>query len=358
MKIGVISSYAWVKIANNYGALLQYYALQEYLRHRGHYVFWLKYILKEPIFKVLLKELYHSRSLVKLIRYCLCHRYFMSFIKKYLDTSAKTYTTIANLNEKDNDYDAFITGSDQVWGGTLAANYLTFVHGKPKIAYAASFGKDTLSKQHSSTIAPWLKSFNKISVREKSGIDICSELGVYAEHLLDPTLLLYMDDYPSNPKKSDNDYVFSYFLNAKSADDLYLKKIECFIKEHNLRYYVTAIQGTERFIPSDYLVYPKPSDWLSYYKYSKFVITNTFHGTVFALIYHRPFISILQKGKLKGQNNRIYSLLEMFDLTERLWDGCSDINSIILKDIDWDSFEIKRSQYIKMTDNFFEECEL
>lgn len=356
MKIGIISSYAWVKIANNYGALLQYYALQKYLKQRGHDVYWIRFILKDSFLKVLLRELYHNKSIKKLIYFINCHIEFMKFIKTYLSTSTKVYREIKILDE--NDYDYFIAGSDQVWGGTIKENYLTFVVDKPKIAYAASFGKNQLSEEHANIIAPWLKTFDKISVRESSGVDICKNMGIKAIHVLDPTLLLSIKDYPASYNILKEKYIYSYFLNAKTIDDLYFSKIENFIDKKAIHYYVTAIQGTEKFIPSKYLVYPKPTDWLSYYRYSEYVITNTFHGTVFALIYHKPFISILQKGTLQCQNSRIYSLLNMFDLTDRIWDGTHDIEEIIDRPIDWDFIETKRNIYIKRTDKFFQDCGL
>lgn len=252
--------------------------------------------------------------------------------------------------------DYYITGSDQVWGGTLKPNYLTFVKDDmKKIAYAASFGKDNIPDEQLKTVGPWVKSFRAISVREMTGVDICKHIGVDAIHLLDPTLLLQSEEYPTIERREIKlgKYYFSYFLNAKSAEAIRLTKILEFTRQQHAQYKVAAIQGTEAFIPMRNLVTPSPEFWLTYYRESEGVITNTFHGTVFAIIYHRPFAVILQRGESGKQNGRILSLLDMFHLTDRIWDDTSDLSTIMNQPINWDLIESERLKWVEKTDSFF-----
>ena len=174
MKIAVISSYAYIVSNVNYGALLQYYALQEYLKERGHDPYWIRYVIRLSLKQSL-------KKIVKSVIYCRAEhkkkmqlQSFLDFAARYLALSDKTYVGEAAINSDPPAADYYITGSDQVWAGSLPANFLTFVGDDTrKIAYAVSFGKDELPAEHADTIRPWVGKFDKISVREKSGVDIC-----------------------------------------------------------------------------------------------------------------------------------------------------------------------------------------
>lgn len=356
MKIAVISSYAWIKDHNNYGALLQYYALQTYLHRRGHEVYWIRYVLKGNIKSTIKNRLRQIKNPSHWLREFLCHRSFMSFVDRYLTLSAEEYSSEDVLEFQCPLADFYITGSDQVWGGTLKANYLTFVKDNTrKIAYAASFGKDSISEEQLTTIEPWIKDFRSISVRESTGVDICRSIGVDAIHLLDPTLLLQSHEYPTIDRRRVRlgKYYFSYFLNAKSAEAIRLSEIIDFTALQQAQYKVAAIQGTESFIPPTNLVTPSPKLWMTYYRESEGVITNTFHGTVFAIIYHRPFAVILQRGESGKQNGRILSLLDMFHLMDRIWDDTTDLCTLMNKPINWNLVENERLKWVEKTDLFF-----
>lgn len=356
MKICIISSYAWIKKANNYGALLQYYALQQFLKQRGHSAFWLRYVIEDNL-KVKIKKIIFYFRKYKEVR---VHKSFMDFVDKYCCVSNGVYhDNIETLNLIDLQSDFFITGSDQVWGGALEANYLMFVpNNKPKIAYAASFGKDNISVEQANKIRPWIQSFDKVSVREASGVNICKKIGVNALHLIDPTLLLSSEEYPVKSNRKDGKYAFGYILNISGLSDIYWEKIKDIVVDNGWKMKVCAIQGAETYFPINNLVFPTPEEWLAYYRDAEFVFTNTFHGTVFALIYHKNFVSILQKGKGKTQNCRLLSLLEMFDLSDRIWDGETDIFQIKNKPINWVAFEEKRKVMVDKSRDFFKDCNL
>lgn len=353
-RIAIISSFAWIKIANNYGALLQYYALQQYLYHKGYYAFWTKYVLSTSnyvAFKNAIRRIFQNPIIA--YKSFACHKSFMRYCKDYLNLSDDTYTK-ESINDSYPKADYYITGSDQVWGGTLPANYLTFVtDNNKKIAYAASFGKSEISSEHAQKIKQWIKAFKHISVREESGVEICESLGCKAEHLLDPTLLLDAGAYPHRDRIISNKFVFSYFLNVSALDNIRWNEIQEYVRNANLGLKVCSVQGSQYLFDSQYLVFPNPVEWLTYYRDAELIVTNTFHGTVFAIIHHKPFVCILQTGQSAKQNTRMTSLLSMFDLDNRILEDNNKIENVASMPIDWKHVEERLSLWRNKTDKFF-----
>jgi len=353
MKIAVISSYAWINIANNYGALLQYFALQKYLENRGHNVYWIRTVIPKGI-REKIRSLIPRRNIRLWYMNRKCHKSFMAFTREYLGLSESVYSGFDEINQNPPEADYYITGSDQVWGGTLKENYLLFVRdNSKKIAYAASFGKSQISNEQKAIVEPWIKEFRAVSVREDSGVDICKSMGIESQQLLDPTLLIPASEYPAESSKDNVYYYFCYFLNISSSTDVRLKSIESFIDKNNSRLKIAAVQGAEHFIPSKYYVSPSPTDWLMYYKNAKGIITNTFHGTVFAIIFHRPFAVILQNGSSSKQNGRLFSLLKMFHLEDRIWGAEKNLDELLKSPIDWEYVEVIKREWISKTDKYF-----
>lgn len=353
-RIAIISSFAWIKVANNYGALLQYYALQQYLYNKGHYAFWIRYVLPTntiSTLKNIIKMVLKSPS-VALNTY-LCHRSFLKYCKEYLNLSEDKYTE-HSLDETYPHADYYITGSDQVWGGTIPANYLCFVKDNhKKIAYAASFGRADIDKEQLEFVAPWIKSFSHISVRESSGMDICESIGCKAEHLLDPTLLIDSNKYPHTNRIVKGNYIFAYFLNIRKLDDIQWQSIVDYSDLKRMEIKVCAVQGSQYQFSKKYLVYPSPVEWLTYYRDAELIITNTFHGTVFAIIHHKPFVCILQSGGSAKQNTRMISLLNMFDLSNRVLESDICIEDVAKEAINWRHVDDILSKWRNKTDDFF-----
>lgn len=353
-RIAIISSFAWIKVANNYGALLQYFALQQYLYNKGHYAFWIRYVLPTNLFRMLINAI---RTVLKnptiAFNTYLCHRSFLAYCKDYLNLSEDKFTE-HSLYESYPLADYYITGSDQVWGGTIPANYLCFVKDNHKrIAYAASFGRADISTEQLKIVAPWIKSFSHISVRESSGVDICKAIGCKAEHLLDPTLLIDSNKYPHTNRIVRNNYIFAYFLNVKSLNDIQWQSIIDYAKQKSIELKVCAVQGSQYKFNKKYLVFPSPVEWLTYYRDAELIITNTFHGTVFAIIHHKPFVCILQTGGSAKQNTRMTSLLNMFDLSNRVLDNDKCIEDVAKETINWSQVDDILSKWRNRTDDFF-----
>ena len=357
MEIAVISSYAFINDNNNYGALLQYYALQKCLKKRKNSVIWIRNVVPKNKFKFLLKKLYDLKSLKLFVCWLRSHNGFMNFVEKHLEVS-KVYNSFEQLCMCPPIADLYIAGSDQVWGSDkMKENYLLFApNGKPRISYAASFGKNQLPMKMEETIKPWLAKFSSISVREQSGVEICAKMGFVAKHLLDPTLLIAANEYPSREvPRFSNLYIYGYFLNVNKLGDIYWSQVENFAKDSGKELHIVAVQGAEKLFPHSLLCSPTPEEWLTDYRFADYIITNSFHGTVFALIHHRPFVTILQNGASKEQNERMLSLLKTFEMENRIWDGSTELAHILNENINWQYFETIKNNKVNDSYEFFKE---
>lgn len=337
----VISSYGYIDKHINYGALLQYYALEKTLSKLGVRTKWIRYSPKEIIWnkqsiKGIIKNIifYRNQNKLKNVR-----KKFKIFLEKYCNLTDKIYTKYDELNYC-NDADLYITGSDQVWGGCAKENYLCFVpDDKIKISYAASFGRAEISQEQKDIIKPWLKRLDYISVREKSGVKICDDIGIRAEWVLDPTLLIDRNEYPVNLDKTDISRVYCYFLNITSKEDIYWNDIIQFIETDNLLIKVACVENTVRLFPQNYITIDSVEGWLSNYSNSKYILTNTFHGMIFAIIFHKQFLVLKQSGLGEKQNDRMVSILNLLELEERFYDEKFPIKDQINKKIDWDKID-------------------
>ena len=212
--------------------------------------------------------------------------------------------------------DCVITGSDQVWRpkyNIWRYTYLSFVGSNiTKIAYAASFGVDywEYTPEQTKQCKALVKSFKAVSTREKSGVLLCKEhLDADASHVLDPTLLLARFDYESicsSIPLHDKPFLFAYILDLT---DTKKKFVERMAPDRGV---------TPMIVSAESSISTTIEEWLSYFRDSEFVITDSFHGTVFSIIFNREFISIPhpQRGL-----DRFVSLLETFNWQNRLHDG-------------------------------------
>ena len=347
-KACVISSYAYIDKNINYGALLQYYALEKALNQIGVQSYWLRFCLPDTK-KLVYRAKHMIKNIINLphsIAYCKCLNSFKDFISKYCHESNHIYYSEQELKNKCPKADIYITGSDQVWGGTLSPNYLTYVPDDfPKISYAASFGKNQISEEHKNTIRPWLERFDAISVREDSGVDICKSMGIDAVQVLDPTLLIDAKEYPTIDNVDCPD-IYGYFLNFDGLDQIYWQEILNYANDNQFRLKVACVNQTFYKYPKKYRDLPSPEEWLTKYSKAKYIFTNTFHGTVFAIIFHRPFLVIKQKGEGAKQNGRVASLLKSLGLEDRYFDDKRSIEEQVNQNIDWGCID-ERLRYLR-----------
>lgn len=338
-KVCVISAYAYIVNHINYGSLLQYFALEKALEDIGYSAYWLRFVLpkikKKRGIKEIIKEivLWRRNKSVKIILTS-----FQKFIADNLHVSEGVYSE-DRLTDDCPKADVYITGSDQVWGGVLAPNYLTFVPDeKKKISYAASFGKSSISADHLREISPWLRRLNYISVREPSGLRICGKAGVSATLVADPTLLILGSRYPIDTNKANKygEYYFSYFLNVtRQNSEKYISFLNEAEKKLGRVICVAGVSEIERNLSSKKYDYFTPQEWLGMYKEAQGILTNTFHGTVFAIIFRKKFVVYLQGGNTSKQNERILALLKTYGLEDRIFKDEKSFEGQMCKEINW-----------------------
>ena len=204
-----------------------------------------------------------------------------------------------------------------------------------RISYAASFGGTKYENPYTARmVSKWLKSFSLITVREEEGIDICQRLGANAYLVPDPTMLLAKEDYLelASPIKQENKpYIFLYLLGKEISIDV--KDIFEFAKEQQIEVKYVASQGRT----DDYeKLYPIVEEWLALVRDAKYVITNSFHGTVFALNFGKPFLTFPIIGKSEKMNSRIETLLGKYNMKNRIYSG--NLNGIF-KPLSFDDFD-------------------
>ncbi|MDR0421998.1 MAG: polysaccharide pyruvyl transferase family protein [Proteiniphilum sp.] len=352
-------------LRNNYGGILQAYALQTVLKKMGHeavtdskpygstIIRRIVGTVKRTVFRYILRKEINTHSVFYPL---LLSAGVMSTISRHTVRFAKENMTTVDFfkgRSKPNRaeaeiYDAIITGSDQVWRkrySNVPVYLLDFTKGMniKRIAYAASFGTDDLSEytprliKHTAELA---QQFDAISVREDTGVFLCKKhWGVEAVHLLDPTLLPAKDDYIRLVRQDSKNItpsrgnLFVYILDSsaekqritdKVSTALHLSAFEILPEDiHTLR----NRKGLEKY------TFPPVTQWLQSFMDAEFVITDSFHGTVFSIIFNKPFITT---GNQSRGMARISSLLKMFNLEDRLIsasDGITD--EILFNKTDW-----------------------
>lgn len=250
--------------------------------------------------------------------------------KKYREFQ-KRFFNLSDVREEnelsDSSYDAVVAGSDQIWNVTIAdysdVYFLNWVKEAKKIAYSPSFGAKNPSKyaKDIEKIKRYLSDFDALSVREKNGQKWLAELGFNVPVLLDPTLLLAREDY----KKLEDDsctprkkYIFFYSPSFDRDMCYFVKKVA---KKYGLKVVTWSTRSYFRkFVWQFGFKLPKyenPSVYLSLIKNAELVFTTSYHGTIFSTIYGKKFFC-LKNGGMYGDDDRVRTLLEQLDMTNRL----------------------------------------
>jgi hypothetical protein len=358
MKIGIMTIFK----ANNYGAELQAFALQKKLSLMGHeselidYPFY-KYPShvasrqSKPIFNIGLKNRVKERVypyLVALQRVPIRkdikrkQERMDAFYRKHFRLSDVCYNSIEALYAADWSYDLFITGSDQVWNprmnSSLDPYFLTFAPSdKPRVSYASSFGVSALPDHTKSVYRERLSAFERLSVREEQGVKIIQDLlGCSPEHVLDPTLLLTDVDWAdvAVPVDQPTPYVLIYELMP--CDELaavarcVASQIEgaCVVR---IRGGVGISSRTDVVDVDD----AGPSEFLGLLQGASAVVTNSFHGTAFAINFRKPVYPVIPCRMRNA--GRIENLLESLGLSGRMIYEKSNEDVARLAEIDYDT---------------------
>lgn len=355
MKIDIITLHR----AENYGSVLQTLALQKKLESIGHQVQILDYHPERYTNKGKLKRLKkQSKRLenpilllaAKLIIYpsYLRKNYiFNQFIKRYLKLSPYSFAT--NEEAKNiNDADAYCTGSDQVWNShwnecVEKALYLDFApKNKLIFSYAASIGLSSLPKNEVEITQKLLDKYEYLSVREDTGVKILHSLGRKdAVQSLDPTLLLNKEEweiYTSN-KYEGNQYILTYNLHHDAQIDKYAMALS---QKYSIPIWNISYNWHDIIRKGHLCWCPSVENFLGLIKHARFVIADSFHATVFSIIFERPFVTITPE----IASSRISSLLNILGISERNIQ-CFQDTSIIEKPIDYVTVKQNLNKKIK-----------
>ena len=339
-------------LCTNYGGLLQTYALQVVLKRMGHEV-WTENRKENSLSLISKFKLFIKRILAPIMGIYYGTDEQNKVISQYTELFIRNYITItdpvtSNTKEVLRRYafDAYIVGSDQVWRPCysyyLPNYFLDFTMGDKvkRIAYAASFGTSEweFTAEQTEQCAALAKSFDAISIREDSGVELCSKyLGVNAVCLLDPTLLLRKEDYVYLVEKEQvtafDSKLMTYVLDQSEEK-------QRIIQELSYKLGLTPIVVMPKFAfektgpkKISNCIFPPVTKWLRGFMDAEYVVTDSFHGTVFSIIFNKPFIVIANKERGLG---RFTSLLRMLGLESRLVYTFDDItDQLIYTSIDY-----------------------
>ena len=335
--------------AHNFGSSLQSYALQTFTQNL------FKENGKECVYSVInyrtrfQKELYSylikPKGIKDLVKYFMRLPYlkqykrkwskFEEFINHTLNTGAEVNST-ERLMEFYGDNDVYISGSDQIWNVRSRdfdeVYYLTFLSGKKKISYSASFGPLEINwdKYDKEKVSCALNDYSAISVREEGSLKNVKLLtDKNADIHVDPTLLLTKDewiDFGSKRNYKNGEYILMYCLEPSKEQLKMAKRISKYLK---LPIVVTRYNNKNDYFNSFKKLYDTgPKDFISLINNAKFVITSSFHGTAFSIILQKPFFA------LDGATDRrISNILDLTDLSDRAVDA-NNLEDKLLKAYD------------------------
>jgi len=342
MKIGVMT-FHW---ADNYGAVLQSFALVKYLNGRGHSAEDINYLPLRMYTRKRIKQLLFFQT--DKLKKASC---FRGFRKKFLRLSKKTYYSNRSLFTGTDKYDAVICGSDQIWNEVFCmmaerkptlSYFLNFVKNpQKKISYAASFGTNVMPTSLAKYALPELRTFDFISVRERTAVDMLGQNGIKAVLVCDPTFLLDAEDYQeifSSCLGKEKIQLFNYMLRRgrESTDntDDYVKN--------------TIFSGKSNLGACTIT----PEEWLFQIYSCDCVVTDSFHGTVFAILFHKPFLSINDKNCT--MNARIKTLLERVGLEDHMLEEYDEqkIKDILSLSVDWAAVDALRKEWKAEAEGF------
>lgn len=354
MKIAIMTQ----PLGHNYGGMIQAWALQQVLKNAGH----------EPVtmdrkadakgtayhaarlgYHAVQKMLGKRKMSINFERHLpVILQHTRAFINQHLSMSEPLDSTVKlKTHFERNRYDAVIVGSDQTWRPRYSPNidnfFLDFLHGRDirRIAYASSFGVDEWEFTPKQTwhCAALAKQFDAISVREKSGVDLCKRyLGVNAIHVLDPTLLLEREDYEAlyqGREISSRKGIYTYILDPEEWKSQVVDTAEKLLDRP--RYCNQSKNDLSIFDEDSLMDYVMPSleSWLKGFADADFVITDSFHGTIFSIIFGKPFVSLMNPSR---GISRFRSIADELGVNNRLLAGLDKraLEDILITPVDFD----------------------
>ena len=363
MKVALLSFHN----ALNYGAALQAYALQKFLKAEGIDAVYIDYenphransynmrhhfrkALKEQNWKNAIKFGIGAPVMEKR------RKQFEKFYANYVEKTEKRYTNSADAAELNDRFDKFVVGSDQVWNpdnnGQDMAYLLDFVEDDhKKIAYSSSFGVSGLDESNSKLYANYLAKFYRLSSREMAGVTLAENLtGREDIHLvMDPVFLLDRSAWDAlSTKKIKSKYVFFYTNRDSQIDDF----VSIGSNYNRLKYHILSthlkpkdIVSTARKIKTAMA----PEEFLAQVRDAQLVVTASFHCLAMAIIFKKPFVAILTGDK--GKDERVENLLRITGLTNRIMTSSMTPENVAEK-IDYDLVDKKLRSFINNSEEY------
>lgn len=320
MKVGVIT----FQNANNYGAILQAYALQTSIQKLGCEVQVIDYrnpyvasIASKPNIRDYHNPLKYINDRDIFLINEIKRRKILNFIENNITiTRSVSREELRDFADK---FDVVFSGSDQVWNDKITRNddtyYLDFLSPEKRCSYGASIGSSEIQEENIPRVNRLLSQFRAISVREKTAVDaLNNQLGIQSVQVLDPTLLLSKKEYCSHSKcdKSER-YVLLYMLIYSETLITSAKKIA---KKLELPLYCINSSGKKVSGCID-KSNSGVEEWLTLFENAEFILTNSFHGTAFSINYNKKFNVELPPSRIKA-SSRITDLLDVFHLEQCL----------------------------------------
>lgn len=345
MEVGIIT-----KIGKNYGAVLQAYALRRTLELMGHNAYVINYSHERSAktYQVF-KYKWGPRGTIANIK-ALPHMFlikkgsqkFNEFKNRELNLT-RLYTTLSELQDDPPKHDLYISGSDQVWNPTISfdpAYYLQFgSEDVIRASYAASIGIKEIPQDLRAEFIRRISQLDYISVRELTAQRTLAELGFEAKVAIDPTLLLkknYWNSISIKPKV-DKPFILCYMVSTPTFVYDLVKRVK---EKTDLPVYNIATSTSKPV--GDYQIWDAGlEEFLGYFHEASFVITSSFHGTIFSLINEKPFISMLYK----ATGSRVTDLLSNLGIQNRVIENPDEFDKRFLS-LDYTEIS-KKVEYLR-----------
>lgn len=349
MRIGILTFHS----VNNYGAVLQAYALQTYISSLGHEVEIIDY--RPTYFHGARKWSLRPGRLANNIASAMAERRFESFRRDFIHRTAVCRDK-KDLGTKLPVYDAVVVGSDQVWSPDVDRRKETdpiyffdwdIPNKTRKIAYAASFGTDEISERHREATSAGIKNVDFISVREPSGVRIVKQLsGHNAQWVCDPVFLLSVNEWCGRLGIDDDlPTGDEYVCYMPPSPDL----VRGFAAAEGRQVVCLGWNPVYALSRNLSCAIPTPLQWIKRISRAKGVITQSFHGTAFSIILHKPFVYVCPSGARKSRAARITSLLGRLGLEGRMIsqeDADPERISMLFSDqTDWKAVDEKLNEF-------------
>lgn len=360
-KIGIITYHHYY----NYGTVLQAYALQHVIENLGNYEAEIidfrihneKKLSKMQLALLRLRRMgvyfRESERVYRQKRYGSIFQekrpLFDEFFQHSLKVGDKTFNTYDELRSAKLDYDIYLTGSDQTWSPKIGLHPAMFLEFAPpvatKIAYAPSIGVTCLSKSESDKINLYLQRYDAISCRETTGCHVLSACVKDKEivNVLDPTFLLTDKDWNNLAIAPEitSSYILCYFI----GDRPYYREMATQLSASlGLPLYFIPVSWRDVGEGNNLLPQTGPREFLGLIRDARLVLTDSFHGTAFAINYRKSFYSFtkIEGGKTASDNSRLYDILSKIGLEDRLYDAP---NRIDFSDVDYSAVDGKLNKY-------------